>query len=129
MDHIKSPSQKNLISKGQQVSPKSHRNLYILRKAERARLNPQDVGGHESETLYVSFEWAKQPEDLARATSQEKRKPLFRPVRHWSLQLNLKKIHKLVHSLTLQTFSKTTQKAMKKDQEYHPDLFLQINVK
>ncbi|MFK3959437.1 hypothetical protein, partial [Pseudalkalibacillus hwajinpoensis] len=72
MDHIKSPSQKNLISKGQQVSPKSHRNLYILRKAERARLNPQDVGGHESETLYVSFEWVKQPEDLARAAGHRK---------------------------------------------------------
>ncbi|KMM36424.1 hypothetical protein [Guptibacillus hwajinpoensis] len=36
-------------------------------KRERARLNPQDVGAHESETLFVSFDWAKQPEDLARA--------------------------------------------------------------
>ncbi|MCA0170731.1 hypothetical protein [Bacillus sp. RAR_GA_16] len=36
-------------------------------KAERARLNPQGVGTHEIETLFVSFDWAKQPEDLARA--------------------------------------------------------------
>ncbi len=36
-------------------------------KAERACLNPQDVGAHETETLFVSFDWAKQPKDLARA--------------------------------------------------------------
>jgi hypothetical protein len=45
------------------------------RKAERARLNPQDVGTHESETLFVSFDWVKQPKDLARAAgSHEKRR-------------------------------------------------------
>ncbi|MGG1686006.1 hypothetical protein [Pseudalkalibacillus sp. NRS-1564] len=52
---------------------------WISRKAERAHLNPQDVGAHESETLFVSFDWVKQPEDLARAArSQEKRRRAFR---------------------------------------------------
>ncbi|MGA9290151.1 MAG: hypothetical protein WBV93_17610 [Anaerobacillus sp.] len=36
-------------------------------KAEVACLNLQDVGAHETETLFVSFSWAKQPEDLASA--------------------------------------------------------------
>ncbi|MGE6205014.1 hypothetical protein, partial [Guptibacillus hwajinpoensis] len=43
--------------------------------------NPQDVGAHESETLFVSFDWAKQPEDLARAArSHEKQKQPFTKV-------------------------------------------------
>ncbi|MDO6655667.1 hypothetical protein [Anaerobacillus sp. 1_MG-2023] len=48
------------------------------RKAKRARLNPQDVGAHEIETLFVSFDWVKQPEDLACAARHEKRRRAFR---------------------------------------------------
>ncbi|WP_270182717.1 hypothetical protein [Alkalihalobacillus sp. CinArs1] len=40
------------------------------RKAEVARLNPQDVGAREDETLSVSTEGAKRPEDLATAARQ-----------------------------------------------------------
>ncbi|MCA0993255.1 hypothetical protein [Pseudalkalibacillus hwajinpoensis] len=48
------------------------------RKAEWARLNPQDVGALSNETLFVSIERAKQPEDLAHAARHEKRRRAFR---------------------------------------------------
>ncbi|WP_347548247.1 hypothetical protein ABFG93_11880 [Pseudalkalibacillus hwajinpoensis] len=43
-----------------------------------ARLNPQAVGAHEDETLFVSTEGAKQTKDLATAARHEKRRRAFR---------------------------------------------------
>ena len=48
------------------------------RKAEKACLNPQDVGALETETLFVSFDWVKYPEDLASAAGSEKRRRAVR---------------------------------------------------
>jgi len=57
----------------------------MVRKAERARLNPQDVGALSNETLFVSVDRAKQPKVLARAARQEKRKRPFSLDKSWSL--------------------------------------------
>ncbi|WP_283153063.1 hypothetical protein [Guptibacillus hwajinpoensis] len=47
-------------------------------KSESGRLNPQGVGTHENETLFVSIDWVKRPEDLPTAARHEKRRRAFR---------------------------------------------------